>query len=189
MTTNNPKSVPCSDARVKCQIRACHNQQIQHATVAKCEGAPLQSTAFAYWTLVIPLTCLRWYMLIKYSHFCDADLQHNCEFDRQQSSYHCVYMGFVSPSMDFVIYPTIRPQYAAMRFGAETTLTSETCRCRLVEGNARDSRMVDSLQGAFHFTHQQSSPAHRVSATTALPPSAFLRRHLQGYRSWNPGDC
>ena len=126
-------------------------------------------------------------MLIKYSHFCDADLQHNCEFDRQQSSYHCVYMGFVSPSMDFVIYPTIRPQYAAMRFGAETTLTSETCRCRLVEGNARDSRMVDSLQGAFHFTHQQSSPAHRVSATTALPPSAFLRRHLQGYRSWNPG--
>ena len=38
------------------------------------------------------------------------------------------YIGFVSPSMDFVIYPTIRPQYAAMRFGIESTLNLKTRR-------------------------------------------------------------
>jgi hypothetical protein len=73
------------------------------------------------------------------------------------------YIGFVSPSMDFVIYPTIRPQYAAMRFGTESTLNLKTLRRRLSEGGARVSWIANHQhQPAFHFTRRQSSPAQRV---------------------------
>ena len=39
----------------------------------------------------------------------------------------------------------------------------------LNEGKASDSQMVNLLQPAFHFTHQQSSPARRVPANTPHP--------------------
>jgi hypothetical protein len=57
------------------QTPTCHKRQEQHGTIANREGVLLHSMAFANQTNAIPLTCLRWYILIKYSHFCDADLQ------------------------------------------------------------------------------------------------------------------